>query len=159
MSPAIRILLYVWPLVIITKKPSFILPHHSQAVVGIVSNILFYVLIFYSFCSKSTVVRLLYRFYDPAEGRILIGDQDIKDLSLDSVRKTIGVVPQDSVLFHNTIYYNVAYGRLSATREEVMDSIKLADLQSAIENMPMKYETEVGERGLKLSGIQTTRWP
>lgn len=106
---------------------------------------------------KSTVVRLLYRFYDPADGRILIGDQDIKDVSLDSVRRTIGVVPQDSVLFHNTIYYNVAYGRLSASREEVMASIKLADLQSAIENMPMKYDTQVGERGLKLSGGEKQR--
>ncbi len=97
-------------------------------------------------------MRLLYRFYDPTEGRVLIGDQDIKDLSLTSVRKTIGVVPQDSVLFHNSIYYNVAYGRLNATRDEVMDSIRLADLQTAIEQMPNKYETQVGERGLKLSG-------
>ena len=86
------------------------------------------------------------------EGRVLIGDQDIKDLSLTSVRKTIGVVPQDSVLFHNSIYYNVAYGRLNASRDEVMDTIKLADLQTAIEHMPNKYETQVGERGLKLSG-------
>ena len=93
------------------------------------------------------------------DGRILIGDQDIKDVSLDSVRRTIGVVPQDSVLFHNTIYYNVAYGRLNATREEVMASIKLADLQSAIEHMPMKYETQVGERGLKLSGNQLNVCP
>ncbi len=103
-------------------------------------------------CSKSTVVRLLYRFFDPTEGRVLIGDQDIKDLSLASVRKAIGVVPQDSVLFHNSIYYNVAYGRLDATREEVMNVIKLADLQATIERMPDKYETQVGERGLKLSG-------
>lgn len=87
------------------------------------------------------------------DGRILIGDQDIKDLSLSSVRKTISVVPQDSVLFHNTIYYNVAYGGLDASREEVMAAIKLADLQSAIEHMPEKYDTQVGERGLKLSGI------
>ncbi len=97
-------------------------------------------------------MRLLYRFFDPTEGRVLIGDQDIKDLNLFSVRKTIGVVPQDSVLFHNSIYYNVAYGRLNASREEVMDVIKLADLQAAIERMPDKYETQVGERGLKLSG-------
>ncbi|XP_064405109.1 iron-sulfur clusters transporter ABCB7, mitochondrial-like isoform X2 [Halichondria panicea] len=106
---------------------------------------------------KSTIVRLLYRFYDPMEGRVLIGDQDIKDLSLTSVRKTIGVVPQDSVLFHNSIYYNVAYGRLNASRDEVMDTIKLADLQTAIEHMPNKYETQVGERGLKLSGGEKQR--
>ena len=108
--------------------------------------------------SKSTVVRLLYRFYDPLDGRILIGDQDIKDLSLDSVRRTIGVVPQDSVLFHNTIYYNVAYGKLGASREEVMDAIRLADLETAIENMPSKYDTQVGERGLKLSGEFVCMW-
>ena len=87
------------------------------------------------------------------EGRILIGDTDIRDVTMDSVRQTVGIVPQDSVLFHNTIYYNVAYGRLSASEKEVMEAIRLADLEASIESMPDKYETQVGERGLKLSGI------
>lgn len=103
--------------------------------------------------SKSTIVRLLYRFYDPADGRVLLGGKDIRDVTLDSLRKNIGVVPQDSVLFHDTIYHNVSYGRLSAPREEVMGAIHLADLHGAIEAMPQKYETQVGERGLKLSGV------
>ena len=103
-------------------------------------------------CSKSTIVRLLYRFYDPLEGRILIGGNDIRDVTMDSVRQTVGIVPQDSVLFHNSIFYNVAYGRLSATENEVMQAIRLADLEASINSMPLKYETQVGERGLKLSG-------
>ena len=103
--------------------------------------------------SKSTIVRLLYRFYDPADGRILIGGNDIRDVTLDSLRGNIGIVPQDTVLFHNTIRHNVSYGRLSATPEQVLAAVRLADLEGAIESMPMKYETEVGERGLKLSGI------
>lgn len=101
---------------------------------------------------KSTIVRLLYRFYDPSDGRILIGDTDIRDVSLESLRQSIGVVPQDCVLFHDTILHNVAYGRLSATHDEVMQAIRLADLEGSIEAMPTKYETQVGERGLKLSG-------
>ena len=97
-------------------------------------------------------MRLLYRFYDPQDGRILVGGKDIRDVTIDSLRRNIGVVPQDSVLFHNTIYHNVSYGRLSASHEEVMGAIKMADLYDAIEAMPQKYETPVGERGLKLSG-------
>lgn len=101
-------------------------------------------------------MRLLYRFYDPADGRILVGGKDVRDVTLDSLRRSIGVVPQDSVLFHDTIYHNVSYGRLSASRDEVMAALQLADLQGAIEAMPQKYETQVGERGLKLSGMRTT---
>ncbi len=97
-------------------------------------------------------MRLLYRFYDPTDGRILIGGTDIRDMTLESLRRSIGVVPQDSVLFHDTIFHNVNYGRLSASREEVVDAVRLADLENAIEMMPDKYETQVGERGLKLSG-------
>lgn len=108
------------------------------------------------FLSKSTIVRLLYRFYDPADGRILVGGKDVRDVTLDSLRRSIGVVPQDSVLFHDTIYHNVSYGRLSASRDEVMAALQLADLQGAIEAMPQKYETQVGERGLKLSGMSTS---
>ena len=101
-------------------------------------------------------MRLLYRFYDPADGRILVGGKDVRDVTLDSLRRSIGVVPQDSVLFHDTIYHNVSYGRLSASRDEVMAALQLADLQGAIEAMPQKYETQVGERGLKLSGMSTS---
>ena len=81
-----------------------------------------------------------------------MGDQDIRDVTMESVRHNVGIVPQDSVLFHNTIYYNVAYGRLTASHEEVMHAIQLADLETSINAMPQKFETEVGERGLKLSG-------
>ncbi len=102
--------------------------------------------------SKSTIVRLLYRFYDPSDGRILLGDQDIRDMQLDSVRRAIGVVPQDCVLFHDTIYHNIAYGRLEAPREDVLQAVRLADLETSIEAMPDQYDTQVGERGLKLSG-------
>lgn len=97
-------------------------------------------------------MRLLYRFYDPSEGRVLLGDVDVKDVSLDSLRKNIGIVPQDCVLFHDTIYHNVSYGRLSASPEEIDEAFRTAGLQSAVESMPDKYETQVGERGLKLSG-------
>jgi len=112
------------------------------------------------FHSKSTIVRLLYRFYDPSDGRILIGDTDIKHVTLDSLRRSIGIVPQDSVLFHNTILYNISYGRLSASHEEVMQAIRMANLEASIETMPDKYETQVGERGLKLSGQRSrnTMW-
>ena len=101
---------------------------------------------------KSTIVRLLYRFYDPEEGRILVGDQDVSCVSLESLRKSIGIVPQDCVLFHDTIYHNVAYGRLSASAHEVDEAFQTAGLYGAVEAMPNKYETQVGERGLKLSG-------
>ena len=97
-------------------------------------------------------MRLLYRFYDPVEGRVLVGGQDIRDVTLDSLRKQLSIVPQDSVLFHNTIYHNIAYGRLAAGHDEVLAASQLANLHTGIQNMPMKYETQVGERGLKLSG-------
>lgn len=97
-------------------------------------------------------MRLLYRFYDPPQGRILIGDQDISDVSIDSLRRAIGVVPQDCVLFHNTILHNIQYGRLSASKDQVMEAIDTAGLKETISSMPLQYETQVGERGLKLSG-------
>ena len=98
------------------------------------------------------MVRLLYRFYDPTEGRILLGDRDIRDVTVDSLRQQLGIVPQDPVLFHNTIYHNIAYGRLVATHDEILAASQMANLHSGIQDMPMKYETQVGERGLKLSG-------
>ncbi|XP_065057329.1 iron-sulfur clusters transporter ABCB7, mitochondrial-like [Rhopilema esculentum] len=106
---------------------------------------------------KSTIVRLLYRFYDPDEGRILIAGNDIRDVTLESLRKNIGIVPQDQVLFHDTIYYNILYGRTSATANEVFEAAKMADMHSAILAMPRGYETQVGERGLKLSGGEKQR--
>ena len=97
-------------------------------------------------------MRLLYRFYDPESGRILIGDQDIRDVTLDSLRRSIGIVPQDCVLFHNTIKYNVHYGNLAATNSEITKAIDVAGLTHSISGMPDGMETQVGERGLKLSG-------
>ncbi|XP_065907344.1 iron-sulfur clusters transporter ABCB7, mitochondrial-like isoform X2 [Dysidea avara] len=106
---------------------------------------------------KSTIVRLLYRFYDPQGGRILVGGTDIQDVTLDSMRKTIGVVPQDCVLFHDTIYYNIHYGNLAASHEQVIRAAEMADLHDAILNMPDQWSTQVGERGLKLSGGEKQR--
>lgn len=106
---------------------------------------------------KSTIVRLLYRFYDPSMGRVLVGDQDIRDVTLDSLRRQLSIVPQDSVLFHNTIRHNIAYGRLEASDEEVMAASQMANLHYSVLNMPMQYETQVGERGLKLSGGEKQR--
>ncbi|XP_070568729.1 iron-sulfur clusters transporter ABCB7, mitochondrial-like [Ptychodera flava] len=106
---------------------------------------------------KSTIVRLLFRFYDPQSGRILINGQDIRDVSLDSLRKALGVVPQDSVLFHNTIFYNLQYGNLDATAEDVYKAAKAADIHRSIVKMPHGYDTQVGERGLKLSGGEKQR--
>lgn len=86
-------------------------------------------------------------------GRVLVGDQDIRDVTLDSLRRQLSIVPQDSVLFHNTIRHNIAYGRLEASDEEVMAASQMANLHYSVLNMPMQYETQVGERGLKLSGL------
>ncbi|THD28783.1 ATP-binding cassette sub-family B member 7 mitochondrial [Fasciola hepatica] len=106
---------------------------------------------------KSTLVRLVYRFFDVQGGRVLIGGQDVRTVNLDSLRRAISVVPQDTVLFHNTIYYNLQYGNLNATKEQVYEAAQLADLASAIQCMPHGYETQVGERGLKLSGGEKQR--
>lgn len=106
---------------------------------------------------KSTIVRLLYRFYDPHEGRILINNQDIKEVSLASLQKAIGVVPQDTVLFNDTILYNIHYGNFGASLEEVYDASKISDLHETIMKFPNQYKTLVGERGLKLSGGEKQR--
>ncbi|MEQ2217333.1 ATP-binding cassette sub- B member 7, mitochondrial, partial [Xenoophorus captivus] len=102
---------------------------------------------------KSTIVRLLFRFYEPQQGNIYIAGQNIREVSLDSLRKALGVVPQDAVLFHNTIFYNLQYGNINATAEEVYQVARLAGLHDAILRMPHGYDTQVGERGLKLSGL------
>jgi len=106
---------------------------------------------------KSTLGRLLFRFYDVQQGRITIDGQDIRDVTQLSVRTAVGIVPQDTVLFNDTIYYNIAYGRPSATREEVVEAARLAHILDFIESLPDKWETSVGERGLKLSGGEKQR--
>ena len=106
---------------------------------------------------KSTLSRLLFRFYDVWEGRITINGQDIREVTQSSLRKAIGIVPQDTVLFNDTIYYNIAYGAPEATREEVIAAARAAHIHDFVETLPEKYETLVGERGLKLSGGEKQR--
>lgn len=106
---------------------------------------------------KSTILRLLFRFFDADSGNIRIDGQDIREVTLESLRKSIGVVPQDTVLFNDTIYHNIRYGRLSATEEEVYDAARQAAIHDTIMNFPDKYSTVVGERGLKLSGGEKQR--
>ncbi|XP_040323146.1 iron-sulfur clusters transporter ABCB7, mitochondrial isoform X2 [Herpailurus yagouaroundi] len=106
---------------------------------------------------KSTIVRLLFRFYEPQKGNIYLAGQNIQDVSLESLRRAVGVVPQDAVLFHNTIYYNLLYGNIHASPEEVYAVAKLAGLHDSILRMPHGYDTQVGERGLKLSGGEKQR--
>ena len=101
---------------------------------------------------KSTLGRLLFRFYDVNDGALLIDDQDIRDITQRSLHEAIGVVPQDTVLFNDTIYYNIAYGRTDATPDQVKTAAKAAQIHDFVESLPMGYETTVGERGLKLSG-------
>ncbi|MFO1083956.1 MAG: ABC transporter ATP-binding protein/permease [Reyranellaceae bacterium] len=106
---------------------------------------------------KSTISRILYRFYDVAAGGVRIDGQDIRDVTQASLRAAIGVVPQDTVLFNDTIYYNIAYGRTDATREEVEQAARLARIHDFIVALPQGYEATVGERGLKLSGGEKQR--
>ncbi|XP_038900899.1 ABC transporter B family member 25, mitochondrial isoform X1 [Benincasa hispida] len=106
---------------------------------------------------KSTILRLLFRFFDIHSGSIKIDGQDVRDVTLDSLRKFVGVVPQDLVLFNDTIFHNIHYGRLSATEEEVYDAAQRAAIHDTIMNFPEKYSTVVGERGLKLSGGEKQR--
>ncbi len=106
---------------------------------------------------KSTISRLLFRFYDVGSGRILIDGQDIRDVTQVSLRGAIGMVPQDTVLFNDTIRYNIRYGRWEASNAEVEEAAKLAQIDGFIRMAPKGYETEVGERGLKLSGGEKQR--
>ena len=106
---------------------------------------------------KSTISRLLFKFYDPKEGNIFINNKIINKISQNSLRKIIGVVPQDTVLFNDTIYYNIAYGNTGATKEEVISAAQNADIHDFITILPDGYETIVGERGLKLSGGEKQR--
>ena len=106
---------------------------------------------------KSTIARLLFRFYDPWSGRILIDGQDISQVTQESVRAAIGIVPQDSVLFNDTVGYNIGYGREGASDRDVLEAARGAAILPFIEKLPKGFETEVGERGLKLSGGEKQR--
>lgn len=106
---------------------------------------------------KSTLARLLFRFYDVSAGRITVNQIDIRELTQKSLRAAIAIVPQDTVLFNDTIYYNIAYGDTSATREQVIEAARAAHIHALIESLPDGYDTMVGERGLKLSGGEKQR--
>src|SRR5699024_2651962 len=106
---------------------------------------------------KSTLARLLFRFFDVNNGSIKIDGQDVRHITHDSLRTAIGVVPQDTVLFNDSIYNNLAYGRPSASEEEVHKAARQANLDSVIQSLPNGYNTKVGERGLKLSGGEKQR--
>jgi ATP-binding cassette subfamily B protein len=106
---------------------------------------------------KSTLARLLFRFYDVQQGAIRIDGQEIKQLTQDSVRRAIGIVPQDTVLFNDTVYYNIAYGQTTATKDQVEEAARSARIHDFIASTPQGYETMVGERGLKLSGGEKQR--
>lgn len=130
----------------ILKELSFEIPAgHTVAVVGA------------SGAGKSTLSRLLFRFYEVGAGSISIDGQDIRNVTQASLRAAIGIVPQDTVLFNDTIYYNIAYGRPGATRDEVVAAAQAAHIHHFIESLPQGYDSLVGERGLKLSGGEKQR--
>ncbi len=111
----------------------------------------------HSGAGKSTLSRLLYRFYDVGGGRITIDGQDLRDVTQDSLRQAIGIVPQDTVLFNDSIGYNIGYGRAGATQAEIEDAARRAAIHDFIAALPLGYDTPVGERGLKLSGGEKQR--
>lgn len=111
----------------------------------------------HSGAGKSTLSRLLYRFYDVTGGRITVDGQDLRGVTQDSLRRAIGIVPQDTVLFNDTVAYNIAYGRVGATREEIEDAARAARIHDFVASLPRGYDTMVGERGLKLSGGEKQR--
>lgn len=106
---------------------------------------------------KTTISRLLFRFYDPKKGVVMIGDRDIKNHTQQSVRSLVGIVPQDTVLFNESIAYNIKYGKMDATQEEIEQAAEAAQIKTFIESLPEKWNTMVGERGLKLSGGEKQR--
>jgi ATP-binding cassette, subfamily B, heavy metal transporter len=120
-------------------------PGHKVAIVGPSGS------------GKSTLARLLFRFYETGSGRILVNNQDISRVTQDSLRRNIGIVPQDTVLFNKSLLYNIAYARPSATRDEIEQAARVANIHTFIEGLPQGYDTIVGERGLKLSGGEKQR--
>jgi ATP-binding cassette subfamily B protein len=106
---------------------------------------------------KSTISRILYRFYDIKSGAVTIDGQDIRDVTQESLREKIGIVPQDTVLFNDTVRYNIAYGRIGANESEIKDAARMAQIDKFIRELPMGYDAMVGERGLKLSGGEKQR--
>ena len=106
---------------------------------------------------KSTIGRLLFRFYDVTEGALLVDGQDVRNVTQFSLHEAVGVVPQDTVLFNDTIYYNIAYGRANATRAQIEQAAKAAQIHDFVQSLPNGYYTKVGERGLKLSGGEKQR--
>jgi ATP-binding cassette subfamily B protein len=130
----------------IIKNISFIVPNGKKvAIVGPTG------------AGKSTISRLLFKFYDPKAGGIYINNRNINNISQESLRQIIGVVPQDTVLFNDTIYYNIAYGNTEANKEKVISAAQNAGIHNFILSLPDSYETIVGERGLKLSGGEKQR--
>ena len=131
---------------VILKNLSFVVnPGHKVAIVGPTG------------AGKSTISKLLFRFYDPSSGIISIDNQNIKDVTQSSLRSNIGVVPQDTVLFNDTIKYNIAYSKPGASMEEINNAAKLSSIDRFIANLEIGYDTIVGERGLKLSGGEKQR--
>ncbi|KAF7295148.1 hypothetical protein MIND_01053300 [Mycena indigotica] len=108
-------------------------------------------------CGKSTILRLLFRFYEPESGKISIDDQDIRKVQIESLRRSIGVVPQETPLFHSDVMHNVRYGRLDATDEQVIEAARKANVHDTILRLPQGYSTKVGERGLMISGGEKQR--
>jgi ABC-type transport system involved in Fe-S cluster assembly fused permease/ATPase subunit len=106
---------------------------------------------------KTTISRLLFRFYDPLSGSVRLNGMDIAQYTQKSVRQAIGIVPQDTVLFNDTILHNISYGRLDASFEEVVAAAEAAQIRKFVESLPEKWNTVVGERGLKLSGGEKQR--
>lgn len=130
----------------ILKNISFVIPAGQKtAIVGP------------SGCGKSTVLRLLYRFFDVQSGRILIDGQDIRSVTVASLREKVGVVPQDTPLFNDTIEHNIRYGRIDASHEEVIVVARKAEIENTIKSLPDGFETKVGERGLMISGGEKQR--
>src|SRR5690606_9490959 len=125
---------------------SFTVPaRHKVAIVGS------------SGAGKSTLLKILFRFHDPDAGRVIVDGQDIRQVTLDSLRRAIGVVPQDTVLFNTSLFENIRYGRVEASDAEVEEAIRMAHLDDFIRQLPKGADTLVGERGLKLSGGEKQR--
>ena len=130
----------------ILKDVSFQIPAgHTLAIVGPSGS------------GKSTIARLIFRFYDVTQGAVRIGGDNIRDVQQKTLRQALGIVPQDTVLFNDSIGYNIGYGRPSAAQDEVVSAAKLAQVDQFVQSLPKKYETPVGERGLKLSGGEKQR--